>query len=134
MTHTIRMELVKEVSTELLDDVLVAAFDGRYGGCWYWAKPTGQGWIIQDCGTDKQTWMGVEITWEDREADGLGSVVVDHAVLVQGMQRMLEATDLRKSIRETLEMALMQDDAGDLDADISDLIVQYGLFGEGVYA
>ena len=131
--HTVKLELVKEVTRDFLDDVLVTAFDSQYGGCWYWAKPAGRGWIQQDCGTEEQTWSGVEITWEEREEEGMDPVVVDHALLVTGIQRILDSKDIRKQIKELMETAVFQDDAGDVDADLADTIVQYALFGEGVY-
>lgn len=132
---TIGFKTVKPVSEELLGDILVTAFDGDLGACWEWAAPNydhPNGAFVID--TDKDDiWTAVAIRYDDPDGDGVLEMVVDQGRLVRAIQKILDDGVICSSWR-LLEEAIFEDDAGNIDAEIADWIVQTAVFGRQVYA
>lgn len=135
-TYKVEMEL--EIPASVLGDTLVTAFDGSYGGCWYWCGPgtkEGDKFDIRGEGTDA-VWHSVDITLDEENDDGVKDqhYRVDYETLKRGMQLIL--TDpgyAESSARAHVEQAILDDDAGEIDAGLADTIVQLGLFGKEIY-
>ena len=135
-----------EVDDEFIGDVLVTAFDGDYGACWYWA-------LAEDCedmtpaGVDVNEdtkdyiggpwWTAVRFTKPPSEDDPPESepttVVIDKDLVVRGMELVLTGQHTGPQIVGWLRQSVEENDAGMVDADVADCIVQCGLFGEVVY-
>ena len=147
-THTLKTRL--EVTEEFLSDLMITAFDGQYGGCWFWAtsQEIALGpWLETNEEADR--WLSAKIQKEDElelwaeardnnpKAEGTAKVWhVTHQTLVLGMQRILdknEADGGYYGTSATIRGGVAEDDAGDIDANIADSIVQMGLFGEEIY-
>lgn len=133
-----------EVPEDFLSDVLITAFDGDHGGSWFWAKPHRPApddfWVITDgLPTESDSrWLATYI--EDREEqeewmmtrdpddpDKPKVYKVTYAVLVKGIQELIDAGD------DNIQQAVFDADAGMIDANDADSIVQQGLFGKQVY-
>ena len=134
--HKVKMEV--EVPHRMLSDVMIIAFDGAYGAViqYGWAD-TGKYHIKRDPKDHADDWWeAVEI--ELNESNPVGareqSFKVDWGVLVAGMQRILDDKEVRLDLRQTIAQAIMDDDAGEIDAPMADRIVQYGIFGKEVYS
>lgn len=116
-----------------LSDILVAAFDGSHGGSWFWAKPhrpaPGDFWVITEGGPTEsdQTWLATYIEENDFEESEPKVYKVTYAVLVKGLQELIDAGD------DNIQQAVFDADAGMIDANDADSIVQQGLFGKQVY-
>ena len=127
---TERVVMTLDVSEDFLSNVLITAFDANYGGCWYWARPSevaGDPWQINE-----GVWWCVYI--EDREDDWEGTYLVNHPVIVTGIQNILDGrVQINDGLFRALLTGLREDDAGVVDADVADCIVQAGVFGEIVY-
>jgi hypothetical protein len=126
-TITIRMDITQE----FLSDLLVTAFDGSYGGSWYWARPNIQSpeqgakyWLE----TDGDLWTVCHI--RDLE-DPDRKFKVDHQVLIRGIEKLFEPGVLPG--RGDIRNAVLAQDSGNIDVDAADVIVQLGCFGELVY-
>jgi hypothetical protein len=134
--HIVRMDV--EVPHNLLSDIMVTAFDGNYGGVQRcgWAVPVD--YRIEGEGESVQTWREVVIEsapgyeW-DGEENKTSRESITWAILVKGMQEILNSDDWAESTKKIIVSAILDDDAGEIDANLADTIVQTGLFGEEVY-
>lgn len=135
MTHIVQIKTAKEVTRDLLDDILITAFDNPHGACWYWCE-AGAGWLEDPEAPDgEELYIGVEIEYEHPIEESSEVSTVDHAVLLKGIQRILDSEgDINQSIQKAVMDAVLQDDASEVDAIIADAIVQWGLFGTGVFS
>lgn len=175
MTNEIKMTKTFEIDDAFIGDVLVTAFDGDYGACYYWALPEDAEnmrfkRVIKDP-TDPEPlpgarWQAVEFHQvyrsEDEEfpqyeanaktcihdnAVHLGhecgkcedagryiwKILIDKDVILRGIMKVLEQWPSTSPIGGYLRRAVEENDAGDVDAEVADCIVQCGLFGELVY-
>lgn len=117
-----------ELKPEFLSDVLITAFDGNYGGCWYWAKPADSDWLKSDDGT----WLSCWVKEKEPDEDSDITYLVNHTSVTLGMQRLLDRATSGDSHAMWVQAILAQD-AGDLDADACDVIIQYAVFDEVKY-
>lgn len=134
-----------EVPEELLESIMVTAFDGDYGGCWYWARPADADWleVRHRMGRDEQTedtdWLSAKIVATEEAEVEHDDVVfhVTYATLTLGIQRMLDENVTKgywSSKAPMLQQAILDADGGMIDSDLADNIVQEGLFGKQVYS
>lgn len=129
----IRVELT--LKEDFLSDILITAFDGGYGGCWYWAdtpRDDTSNYVIDGADLDA-IWRSVRITEQGgpNDDDNPGPFIVDHAVLAKGIARIMSG-EAGLSVDE-VHGAVIESDAGQIDSDLADCIVQEGLFGKQVY-
>lgn len=99
---------------------------------------------------DDGNW-GVDKAWQSQHGEfkldcGAGELTVDLQVMERGMNlfvdKVIEATKSedpeapfsRKYLRQAVTQWLSNGEDGDSDADVADLVVQLGLFGEVVYS
>jgi hypothetical protein len=108
---------------QFLADVIITAVEGGTG---YWATAADYHWS-----DDEPTTTRVKLTPEDdREAEYL----VDIDVIAKGISEIKrEVHSCRSDIRESILAGDRDNDAGVIDADGADVIVQIALFGEVVY-
>ena len=141
MSNKVTIEL--ELSEEFLSDILTIAFDGDYGGCWYWARPCElrenkdgevlSAWEIDPpskgvkAGVNNLMWRSVSI--KDRETDNV--FVVTHSALTRGIQELFKPGVLPK--RGDIRDAILKQDSGQIDVEGADVIVQLGVMGAVIY-
>lgn len=132
---TLKVNIEVSLSEEFLSDILIIAFDGQYGGCWYWAQAAypAEGerkWLVTNGETDimKQRWLSARIE------DFGKQWVVDHKVLADGIRRLLDGTvKVNDEIVGAVMRAVREGDAGEIDSEAADCIVQAGVFDELIY-
>lgn len=139
MTHKIEIEV--PVTDEFIGDILVTAFDGAYGGCWYWAKSGRLDWPELKDGQ----WATVYIKFDTdccpspmqrtvyRQMVASGGVKVDQETVTVGIARILADEGYPQSFRDRIRIAVQNLDAGEIDANDADCIIQEGLFGKQIY-
>lgn len=132
MSQKINIRVDKELSDDFIGDILVTAFDGSCGGCWYWARPYRMvdgksAWVM-----DKTRDLWISVTISDKERHDGMIYIVDHAVIVTGIIRAFESTNTGEEFRAVRE-GVLTDDAGMIDSGAADVIVQLGLFGAVIY-
>ncbi len=143
---SIQIKVERELDDEFVSDVLVTAFDGSYGGCWYWAdsKRVDEnqgpwGYVSEEEGAD---WAFVNITLQ--QGDDTGNKVldammqkgvrVDGEAIRVGIQRIMDGdVGVSDDIRNHIVRGVLEGDAGEIDAIGADCIVQAGVFGELIY-
>lgn len=112
-----------KVTRRFADDLLVTAFDPGYGGCLYWAvvdtyRPQGR-WATADDNT-----RSVEF---HEDANPYVHYEFGYPQVVTGLQRAVERGWMN------VAKALVEDDGGQIDAELADVVVQHAIFGEVRY-
>jgi hypothetical protein len=131
----------RTIDDEFIGDVLVCAFDGGLGACWYWAEPDTDGpWLTTTSvnSAGGPVWASCRIvrpTATDLEGDEKSiRETVNAEVIRLGIQRILDDKELiAPYIRDYIVAAVSELDAGHVDAEAADCIVQVGLFGTLVF-
>jgi hypothetical protein len=112
------------IDAEWVDGVVCTAFDGDYGGCWYWIRH----FTIARKPTQEAEFMTEIISrggaYKFKDEDD-----IEHIFDLNTLQRGFEkyAKWCTTTGRELLT------DAGDIDATEADIIVQFGVFGDIIY-
>lgn len=120
------MKIEVELTDEFIDSVLVTAFDGSYGGCWYWCRPFGWNWVTTD---EEKLWLSCRV--QDSEDDHV--FTVDRAAVERGIKRILSGeVGIRSDLHAQVAESVSSGDP-DIDADAADCIVQAGVLGKLVY-
>lgn len=179
------INIKRDLPKEFLGDILVTAFDGAYGGSWYWSYPSGRFAFRSEtpAGTNDASasiWTSVTIRIDDDSQTGEPKWdnvehVIDHDVIAKGIERivnddyegafrpatdeevedwkkngtprgrnyrlvagkglMVDTGETARAYREDLASCLSatEPDAGDIDSNIADAIVQAGLFGKVIF-
>ena len=114
------------MTNEFLGYVASAAIEG---GINHWARG-------QDYNPDDEVGSWITIKSAYPTEDNFPKFRLDRALLVRGIQLIVddETRPVNRAIQKTLIIAIATDDAGDVDAEVADCIVQVGAFGELVYA
>ncbi|AWY06146.1 hypothetical protein PBI_SUZY_41 [Gordonia phage Suzy] len=139
------IEFPMELSNELLDSILVTAFDGDVGGSNYWLAGAEVSIDRKDTGGPYSytRWVAVDIKYTDSgseepedEDDELHEFRLDAEAIARGLRTVIKRkredgkpSDRAKHVLE----ALVTNDGGMIDADDADLIVQYAVFGKAVF-
>lgn len=140
---TLRVEVTPE--KQFWSDLMVTAFDGQYGGCWYWATPANDNWLHTEAmvaGHDVENlWTATDIKLKEPLGDPLmdqmfndGYRVTWHT-LCWGFKYALRGTDAygQPAGYSDLQKAMLQQDPGEVDADAIDVLVQMGVFGQVIF-
>lgn len=135
-TQSIAINIALNVSAQFLRDVLCTAVEG---GSNYWMHAS----------ATKRVKVGEYIEYEqvkvyetgDGDGDETAPRIIGLAQMAEGVRRMIardftsdksHAMPYSKSAGEVL-IAVVNDDAGNVDADLADLILQCACFGHIVY-
>jgi hypothetical protein len=113
---------MKTEREQYLDDILTTAVEGGIG---YWSF--GRNYVWSDEGP-----ASVEIKQDDEDDDTWHTV--DRSAIRKGITRLLSGDmKVHESYVTLLRKADRHNDAGDIDAEIADLIVQAAILGDIVY-
>jgi len=132
---TIHITIPVTLDPQFLHDVFVTALEGGIG---YWSDCHEYRWSL-GAPSHEADLVGFYATVVDAEGDDDTVHRIDRPAIVRGVERILtgQATCCGKPIGShlvgTVARAVVGGDAGDIDAEIADVIVQIGLFGEIVY-
>lgn len=106
------------LSDEFCSSVLIIAYQG---GINYWATP------FRTVADDTES---VEV-----RPDGENWHKISRETIVDGVKRAFETEglDLHQSNADRIRVAALRNDAGMVDAEVADWIVQIGIFGKVIY-
>lgn len=122
------------LSDQLLRDVLCTALEGGIG---YWAEASDIETVeVEVNGSPMQEYVGCTLTdcegTDDEGNDWTHKVTLD--TVAEGIRRiMAREARARRDIEDAIRAAVADADAGTIDADAADVIMQVALFGEIVY-
>lgn len=146
----VNIRVVRTLSKQFIDEVLATAFDGTYGGCWYWAKPAGRFWLTSEQREEpgmmdpahSYYWTAAHIRTEEPTGVAFldakqekGWFTVDRVCIGVGIQKILDGDPhcrVRDDLRDQVFRAVLDNEA-DIDSDATDCIVQIGLFGRLIF-
>lgn len=123
-----------EKRKQFLFDAFVTAMEGgigywAYASKYHWRKDNEEGLSIDDVD-------GFYANIQDAECeDAFEPTTINQAVIVKGINKIFKDDELQinQNIRADVINASLKNDAGYLDAESADCIVQVGLFGEIVF-
>jgi len=120
---------MKQLSDEFLRDVATAAVEGGIG---YWSRVDRYKWREAD-GTEMPFPEIVLVETSEYDEDvAILHLTKEH--IVKGISRIVGGgVEINSEMAATLSMAVRDDDAGMVDSELADCIVQVGLFDEIVY-
>jgi hypothetical protein len=128
-----------EERTEFLGDILTTAVEGGTG---YWAQVSQYQWVDSDGSvrvhSGPRTGEGARAVLHRLNDDESGYVdeglVIDIDVIAAGLAKIAApGFSINEKLRQEIAYANRHNDAGEIDADHADVIVQAALFGEIVY-
>lgn len=133
---SIKVKIDVELSDEFVGDILVTAFDGTYGGCWYWSQPTQKvdDWLDDDADGNWRK-VAIELTEEVGVAaiDSQSYLTVDSEAIRVGLQKIVSGeVRINDDLLAQVSRSVAENDA-DIDVLAADCIVQAGLFGELIF-
>lgn len=133
--HYVKAQM--RVSEEFLSYLMITAFDGNYGGCWYWCEP--DEFRIEGRhhgpanGDHEDVWLSVTVV-NNMQADEKRfqrKYRVDHKILLSGIEKILGSPGAKH--HDLVVSAVADNDSGMIDSDVADTIVQLGLWREEIY-
>lgn len=124
------------IRTEFLSDVLITATEG---GINYWAHPRSRTWDGIPAEPGSTLMSAVLVDREELEGDQPTNKrhVIDHDAVERGIALILSTTEkfsVREDIYRMILLGHYKNDAGEIDAEAADVIVQAALFGEILYS
>jgi hypothetical protein len=120
----VKITVEVEVSEEFLLDIICTAAEG---GINYWAVEARN---VKRGGRDGLDYLSFEVRPEEEKTWHL----VNPAIIGQGIQLILSGkVKISSQIAGWIQQGVTEQDAGIIDADCADCIVQAGVFGEIVY-
>lgn len=133
---TIAMTL--PITEAMVDCILVGAFDGSYGACYYWAELNNV--IIKKPETPDgfDCWQEVKITDVVERDEGSGDenvYTINATNITEAIQKFLDENQhmANNTITGYIRRAVQENDPGMIDADAADCIVQVAAFGSLLY-
>lgn len=122
-----------------LSDIITAAVEGGTG---YWAQVSQYQWVDTD-GTIKvtvgrQNGLGARATLHELD-EGIDTYVkegreISVDTIAHGIRAIMNPDfEINKRLKDTIAAADRQNEAGDIDAEAADVIVQAAIFGEIKY-
>jgi hypothetical protein len=132
-THT----PVEPCATERDKALNMAFTTAMEGGVGYWSTCSRYHWSLGDGRTEAKDFIAVVHDIYD-EDEPPAAHVIDRTVIARGIRKAYEHkgwTEYHMTALRMLNFGRYEDHLDiDMDADTGDLIVQFGLFGEQVYA
>lgn len=130
MSEIIKTILVPiNVTKQTVEDILVTAFDGSYGGAWYWIDK-----YVKYDNLGNRTEAS---TWDNILAGGISEIKPedDSVTRVMNLEKFLIGLEMWLTKHGTDRSLVEEDtiDPGQIDAGDADNIVQYAIFGELIY-
>lgn len=119
------MPVAKTSREQFLDDVVTTALEGGIG---YWSVCSAYEWDGVPARAQIQE-------FDEDTGEECGPLMeVDRALIRKGIKGILSGEGrISPIIQSYVQDADKNNDAGDVDADVADCIVQFGLFGKLVY-
>jgi hypothetical protein len=129
-----------EARTQFLRDIITTAVEGGIG---YWSQCSQYQWVddhegrvyvpvgerVGDCAR-----AVIHVLSDDESGYVETGLIIDVEVIARGLKLITDGgTNLNDRSRKLIRQADRENDAGYLDADSADVIVQAGLLGEIVY-
>jgi hypothetical protein len=135
MSTTIMVKV--DLADDFLDDVRVTATEGGIG---YWANVVDYTWREPDGRTvvvthDPDDMADLHVAaLASYYANGCAGVVIDRAAIARGIAALLDGSvPVGKYLLDMISTGVREGDAGEIDSDGADVIVQAAIFGKIIF-
>ena len=123
VSRTVSIEF--NIGEDFLSDILTTACEGGIG---YWSQLKDY-----DCDRDHH-YIREYDDYSDEIAADHEWFRIDHDLVMKGLHHMMDPNfEVADYIRKYVYLAITESDAGHIDADAADCIIQAGVYGELVY-
>lgn len=150
---TFTARTIANLDDQWIEDLLVTAFDGQYGGCNYWihSEDTVRQVRVLTAAGDSQRddakgrWEAVEIDFSTTDSDLFAkggfamqgptrplTARLDKHSLEYAWQRIVNEQPIRSDLVDQFVSSMREGDL-DVDADAADCLIQYALFSQVVF-
>ena len=126
------------ITEAMVDCILVGAFDGSYGVCYYWAELNDL--VVKERAAPDgfESWQQVTVTDIVERDEGSGEVnvyTINATNITEAIQKFLDENQhmANNTITGYIRRAVQENDPGMIDADAADCIVQVAAFGKVLY-
>lgn len=124
------------LSTDDVENILITAWDGGYGGANYWTDnldDDGTLFIVRPTKNTDDQWVGMTLTPTGTDRDSYQTVYIGKDEVEKAFNAILDGSfPIRSDLREQCVRSAAEGDL-DIDADVADCIAQFIVFGELVY-
>jgi len=126
------------ITEAMVDCILVSAFDGSYGVCYYWAELNNLVAKKAETPDGFERWQQVTVTDIVERDEGSGEVnvyTINATNITEAIQKFLDENShmANNTITGYIRRAVQENDPGMIDGDAADCIVQVAAFGSVVY-
>jgi hypothetical protein len=143
---TFKTKTEVDLDPQWVEDLLVTAFDGQYGGCNYWLNEEEAAGSVHGIKvlTNGGRWYAVRLTIDrDFETPGHAGpqgpadrgrdwVLIDKEALEKAWAIIVDTRPIRSDLVDQFTRSMYENDL-DVDAEAADCLVQIALFGEVIY-
>ena len=120
-----------ELKESLLADIMCIALEGGIG---YWCAASHIRRRKNESTDSPVGFDYVSFRAHDTEGDDFKNRPVNYNTIARGINKALKpGARIRSDLRDQIFRGVVSDDAGEIDADAADVIVQFGMFGRIVY-
>lgn len=120
-----------DITERMVSDILISALDNPYGGARYWVQNVR---VKSNDAEDILDEIWYSATFEDSYGDHNPKYFVNGEKVIAAIQDILnQNVTTSQIICDTLSKAIREDDAGYVDADVADVVLQVAVLGEITY-
>jgi len=120
-----------DITERMVSDILISALDNPYGGARYWVQNVR---VKSNDAEDILDEIWYSATFEDSYGDHNPKYFVNGEKVIAAIQDILnQNVTTSQIICDTLSKAIREDDAGYVDADVADVVLQVAVLGEIIY-
>jgi hypothetical protein len=126
------LKLEYSISRDFLRNIMISAFESGVHGTQSWAT------VLECRDTSSKGYDSVYMSYDRKtgaEGDRKGRRLLELDDLVEGIRRLLASKriDLGSDLRGRIASAVNNDDSGEIDGPLADVIVQAAIFNDVIY-
>lgn len=137
MGTTVNVTLAVELDAEFFSDIITTSIESGYGSVYYWDSlhRVHREWDNAELDILDRTALALVVTHQENLPGCVTETVrIDHGMIAQVLGNILSGkVEVAPHIREYIDTAVREKDAGNIDADAADVIMQIATFGSIVY-
>lgn len=121
----LNIEIKKEISSSFIDGIFATAIEG---GINYWCVSA------HTTENEKGEIVSAVFAEDEPQDENKPTFTVTSEGILEALKKLCERTvKVRSDIHDDVMRAIMEDDAGQIDSDLADTIIQIACFNELVY-
>lgn len=123
---TYDIQVTHTLGEQFFRDVMVTMVESGDSAIWYWGS-------IEHIVRDEETWDVLSLVVLDDPEVSHNRALINPSIIAVAIERILREKLIGGGLMPYLMRGVLDEDAGDIDATIADVIAQVILFGKVVY-